>query len=136
MYRFEQKVLFKYCDPAGIVFFPRYFEMINDCMEGFFCDVLGVPFEKIIPENGIPTAQISTRFLSPSRHGDQLVLLLAVTKVGRTSFTYAMTATCGDETRFETNGTLVFVDETGRPAPWASALKDRLIAEKDQQNDE
>lgn len=132
MYRFQQKVLFKHCDPAGIVFFPRCFEMINDCMEAFFCDVLGAPFETIIPEKGIPTAQISTRFLSPSRHGDQLVLRLAVTKVGRTSFTYAMTATCGDETRFEASGTLVFVNEAGRPAPWPSALKNRLIAEKDQ----
>ena len=30
-----QKVLFKHCDPAGIVFYPRYFEMINDCVEAF-----------------------------------------------------------------------------------------------------
>ena len=133
MYSFPQKVLFKHCDPAGIVFFPRYFEMINDCMEGFFSDVLGAPFEKIIPENGVPTAKISTHFLSPSRHGDQLALLLEVTKVGRTSFTYAMTAICGEQTRFKTNGTLVFVDDAGRPAPWPPALKDRLTAEKDQQ---
>ncbi|MEL6103010.1 MAG: acyl-CoA thioesterase, partial [Pseudomonadota bacterium] len=26
-FQFLQKVLFKHCDPAGIVFYPRYFEM-------------------------------------------------------------------------------------------------------------
>jgi 4-hydroxybenzoyl-CoA thioesterase len=28
-YHVTQKVLFRHCDPAGIVFFPRYFEMVR-----------------------------------------------------------------------------------------------------------
>ncbi|MDE0521147.1 MAG: thioesterase family protein [Boseongicola sp.] len=132
MFTFPQRVSFKHCDPAGIVFFPRYFEMINDCMENFFADVLQVPFEKMMPANGVPTAQISTRFTAPSRHGDRLALSLKVTKVGRTSFSYEMAAACGDEQRFETTGTLVCVNRAGRPTPWPPALKDRLSAEKDQ----
>ena len=43
VFRFKQKVLFKHCDPAGIVFFPRYFEMMNDCVETFFDEALGIP---------------------------------------------------------------------------------------------
>ena len=39
-FTYEEKVLFRHCDPAGIVFFPRYFEMINDCVEYFFADTL------------------------------------------------------------------------------------------------
>jgi 4-hydroxybenzoyl-CoA thioesterase len=35
----NQKVLFKHCDPAGVVFYPRYFEMINDCVEALFDDI-------------------------------------------------------------------------------------------------
>lgn len=132
MYTFPQKVLFKHCDPAGIVFFPRYFEMINDCMESFFAEVIQAPFERIIPEHGVPTAHIAARFTAPSRHGDQLILSLQVTKVGRTSFSYDVVAACGEEQRFETTGTLVFVNEAGRPTPWPSQLKNRLMAEKDQ----
>ena len=30
-----QKVQFKHCDPAGIVFYPRYFELLNDTLLGF-----------------------------------------------------------------------------------------------------
>ncbi|CPO21707.1 4-hydroxybenzoyl CoA thioesterase [Bordetella pertussis] len=29
----EVEVRFRHCDPAGIVFYPRYFEMINDFVE-------------------------------------------------------------------------------------------------------
>jgi len=76
-----QKVLFRHCDPAGIVFFPRCFEMINDCVEHFFDEYLGLPFEVLLRTQGVPTAEISTRFLAPSRHGDRLVLVLTVTKV-------------------------------------------------------
>ena len=39
----RRKVLFKHCDPAGIVFHPRYFETVNDCVAAFF-DALGDPF--------------------------------------------------------------------------------------------
>lgn len=34
-FSYRQKVLFMHYDPAGIVFFPRYFEMMNDCVEAF-----------------------------------------------------------------------------------------------------
>jgi 4-hydroxybenzoyl-CoA thioesterase len=43
-YQFFQKVLFKHCDPTGIVFYPRFFEMINDAVEAMFSDLLDRPF--------------------------------------------------------------------------------------------
>src|SRR5260370_493059 len=32
----QVQVLFRHCDPAGIVFYPRYFEMVNDLVEEWF----------------------------------------------------------------------------------------------------
>jgi 4-hydroxybenzoyl-CoA thioesterase len=119
----DQKVLFRHCDPAGIVFFPRYFEMMNDLVEAFFDEALGYPFEEILKTEGVPTAQIETRFVLPSYHGDLLQLRLWVTRLGTTSMTYKMTATCGDELRFETCATLVHVDQVGRPEPWPEQLR-------------
>ena len=29
-FRQSQEITFRQCDPAGIVFYPRYFEMMND----------------------------------------------------------------------------------------------------------
>ncbi|MEL6598326.1 MAG: thioesterase family protein [Pseudomonadota bacterium] len=131
-FTFAQKVLFKHCDPAGIVFYPRYFEMMNDCVEAFFDEVLRAPFEDIHASGGVPTAQIATRFTAPSRHGDHLILTLRVEKVGRTSFDYRMSATCGSERRFETTATLVHITSAGRPTPWPEPIRETLSAQKDQ----
>lgn len=126
MYEMPQKVLFKHCDPAGIVFYPRYFEMMNDCVESWFADVLEWPFEDIHKTAGVPTANIQTRFFAPSRHGEQLVLKLRVIKLGRSSLTYEMTATCNDELRFETEATLVHVAASGRPDLWPAPIRTKI----------
>lgn len=121
-----QKVLFKHCDPAGIVFYPRYFEMINDCVECFFDEVLGTPFEKIMPEAGIPTAEITVKFQAPSRHGDQLALMLSPVRLGQSSFALAIIATCGEQTRFAAQSTLVYVNHSGRATAWPPSLQKPL----------
>ncbi|WP_174804107.1 acyl-CoA thioesterase [Martelella limonii] len=125
-FEMKQKVLFKHCDPAGIVFFPRYFEMMNDCVEAFFSDVLEWPFESFVGREGVPTASIETNFVAPSLHGDHLLIALVVERVGKTSFSYRMTAHCGEQKRFETRARLVFVNDRGRPQPWPDAIKAKL----------
>ncbi|TFL20279.1 acyl-CoA thioesterase [Jannaschia formosa] len=129
MFEVDQKVLFKHCDPAGIMFFPRAFEIVNDCVERFFDDAVGWPYETIHPAASVPTVEISTRFAAPSRHGDRLRLRLTVLRVGRTSLTYRLDATCGGELRFETRATLVHVGPDGRPAPWPQKIRTKLEGE-------
>ncbi|TBX14721.1 acyl-CoA thioesterase [Nioella sediminis] len=126
-FHFPQKVLFKHCDPAGIVFYPRYFEMLNDCVEAFFDEVLGLPFETLHATGGVPTAEITTRFLAPSRHGDHLTIALTVTRVGQSSLGLMFTADCGDETRFTARSTLVLLGENGRPRPWPEGVRQILL---------
>ena len=126
IFSFPQKVMFKHCDPAGIVFFPRYFEMMNDCIEVFFDQVVGVPFETLHVSHGVPTAEIQTRFCAPSRHGETLELRLKTTQLGRTSWSYEMTGLCGVEERFTTKATLVHINVEGQPCRWPDALRDKL----------
>ena len=124
---FPQKILFKHCDPAGIVFFPRYFEMINDCVEAFFDDVLGLPFEDLHLNGGVPTAKINTTFKAPSRHGDRIVLVLDCLAVGRSSLEVSIIASSQtDEVRFVSHSTLVFVDRAGKPTNWPEHAKEKL----------
>ena len=127
MFRIRQKVLFRHCDPAGIVFFPRYFEMMNDCVEAFFDQGLNCPFEQFIQTAGIPTATITTTFTSPGRHGDILDLGLNVTRVGRKSFDYEMSCYCGKTQRFTTKATLVHIGLDGKPTPLPDSIEQRLI---------
>lgn len=125
-FSFHQKVLFKHCDPAGIVFYPRYFEMINDCVEAFFDTELDHPFETLHRNGGVPTAEISTRFTAPSRHGDRLELRLECREIGRSSLKLTITALCGDETRFVAQSVLVHVGADGRAEHWPVALRNKI----------
>ena len=126
MYERREKVLFRHCDPAGIVFFPRYFEMMNDHVEAFFAEILHWPFETMHPDSGVPTRAISTGFSAPSRHGDILTLRLELRRLGNTSLDYRMTAHAGEELRFETEATIVHIDREGRPALWPEAIRHRI----------
>lgn len=125
-FEIAQPVLFKHCDPAGIVFYPRYFEMINDSVEAFFGEVVQMPFPEMHKDGGVPTAAINIRFMAPSRHGDQLVLRLTPRALGKSSLTLQITALCAGETRFENTQTLVNVGAEGRPKPWPDAAREIL----------
>jgi len=124
-FTFAQKVLFKHCDPAGLVFYPRYFEMLNDCVEAFF-DQIGHPFETLHADNAVPTVQISATFPNPSRHGDQLAMVLQLAKLGRTSAAIDVTAHCQSDLRAAFQSTLVFIDGQGKPLPWPDPLRGAL----------
>lgn len=126
VYMYRQKVLFRHCDPAGIVFYPRYFEMINDCIEAFFDEVVGAPFEQMHQKNAVPTAQIDCQFKAPSRQGDQLILELRLHKIGRSSLGLTLRALCGKEVRFICNSTIVYINENGRPVSWPDGIRDIL----------
>lgn len=123
----DQKVLFKHCDPAGIVFYPRYFEMINDTVEAFFNEI-GAPFETLHKSAAVPTVQISTTFQAPSRHGDHLVISLHVLRIGTSSLDLAVQAHCGDEARFGAQSTLVYINASARAEPWPTPLRAALSA--------
>ena len=124
-FRYPQPVLFKHCDPAGIVFYPRYFEMMNDCVEAFFAHI-GHPMHEVLKEGGVPTGQIGTRFQNPSRHGDALVLVLEGQKLGRSSFRFEINAFAGEEPRFSTAQVIVHVDRNDKAAAWPEGLRQAL----------
>lgn len=128
-YTHLQKIKFKHCDPAGIVFYPRYFEMINDCVEAFFEDVLHYPFGPMHPDNGVPTVQIETQFTAPSRLGEVVEITLNVRKVGRSSLDLEFVAEGAGQKRFVASSTLVHVGQGGRPAAWPERVKAILQAE-------
>ncbi len=88
VFRNHVRIRFKHCDAAGIVFYPRYFEMLNDFVEDWFADALAWPFDAMhgAGHAGIPTAELQCRFEAPSRLGELLTRELRVTHIGRSSF--------------------------------------------------
>ncbi|MDX1522748.1 MAG: thioesterase family protein [Anaerolineae bacterium] len=119
---FTQQVTirFEHCDPAGIVFYPRYFEMVNRIMEEWLEQEIGVSIADLIFKRKliIPTLRIECEFLNPSRLEDVLTISLKVEKLGNSSFTLNVTATCGEEVRFQARPVVVVVDkDRGKSVP-------------------
>jgi 4-hydroxybenzoyl-CoA thioesterase len=124
-----QKVRFQHCDPAGIVFYPRYFEMITATVEEWFAQRLGVPFETLHGPLGaaVPTASISAHFHAPSRLGDVLEFRLTPTRIGRSSVGLSIEAYCGAEKRLSMESTLVFTKEgASKPGSWPENIRARI----------
>ena len=130
-YRRIIPVEFNHCDPAGIVFYPRYFEMTNSVVENFFADRLGHSYARITMQdrNGVPTVRIDAEFRRPSRLGDRLEFTLELAHVGSSSVRFALVAAGAGEVRMRADLTLVWVAPDGRAAPWPDDIRDRLLTE-------
>lgn len=78
-----------HCDPAGIVYYPRYFEMFDASTTALFERALGMTkfqFTKAYDFVGYPMVDTRARFHIPSRYGDDVVIETQVTEFRRSSF--------------------------------------------------
>ena len=129
-FTFRQKIYFQHCDPAGIVFYPRYFEMINTIIEEWFAQRLGVPFETLHGSAAVPTVAIQIEFHAPSRLGDMLDFRLRPTRIGRSSVDLAIEIHCGMEKRVSLTQTLVFTGKSSdRSRSWPEDIRARFLHE-------
>jgi 4-hydroxybenzoyl-CoA thioesterase len=71
-------------DPAGIVFYPRFYEWFDLATEALF-EALGMPWPTFFPERGIvglPIVESGARFSAPVRYGDVVTVRSLVREVG------------------------------------------------------
>jgi 4-hydroxybenzoyl-CoA thioesterase len=121
------RVEFNHCDPAGIVFYPRYFEMTNSVAENFFRDVVRMPYEEMTARGeGVPTARMEVTFHAPSRLGDILDWRLQVRRLGRTALDLSIDAHGPEARRIAVAMTLVQINDAGRPKPWSDEARARI----------
>ena len=100
------------CDPAGIVFYPRYFAMFDTSTTALFERALGttkVQFLKTYDFFGYPMVDTRARFVSPTRFGDDVVIETKVTELKRSSFSVQHLLTKGDTLAVEAFETRVWV---------------------------
>ncbi len=129
------QIEFNHCDPAGIVFYPRYFEMTNSVVENFFADVLNCSYAKMMEDRaGVPTARIEVNFHAPSRLGEKLDFALKITRIGTNSVGFRIVAAAGGLDRLTADLTLVNVNAEGQPQPWHSAVRARMTAFSEEQD--
>ena len=88
-------IRFSDCDPAGIVFYPQYFVMLNGLVEDWITEALGIGYRSLVIERriGLPTVRLEADFTAVSRMGDTVELALAVERLGNRSLTLALRCT-------------------------------------------
>jgi 4-hydroxybenzoyl-CoA thioesterase len=77
------------CDPAQIVFYPRYFAMFDGATQELFRAALGKPKIEWAREHGIigiPMVDTRAKFIVPSRYGDDIDFESRVSRFGGSSF--------------------------------------------------
>lgn len=130
MFHRQELIRFQHCDPAGIVFYPRYVEMINATVEDWF-DHIGMGFAEIhgVMDAAIPVASLAVDFRAPSRLGERLDFGLEVRRLGNTSVDLGIEASLEGEARFSAKLTLVHISkEDYRPRPWPAQFRAVMAA--------
>ena len=74
------------CDPAGITFYPRFFEWM-DLASHALARQMGISREDMLPPSlvGFPLVSAQAEFVAPARLEDRLEVRAWVTRVGRSS---------------------------------------------------
>ena len=75
-------------DPAGIVFYPRFYEWYDLGTETLF-ESLGLPWPEMFPREaivGVPIVESGSTFLAPIRYGDQVNIHSTVAWVKEKTF--------------------------------------------------
>lgn len=91
-FRRPRLIRFSDCDPAGIVFYPQYFVMLNGLIEDWVNEGLGLSYHGLVAQRriGLPTVKLEVDFRAVSRMGDPVVLGLCVQRLGPRSMTLAV----------------------------------------------
>ncbi len=76
------------CDPANIVFYPRYFAWFDASTAHHF-KAAGLPKPELVRRYGVvgfPMVNTGAEFHAPSSYGDEVTIETRITRFGRASF--------------------------------------------------
>lgn len=124
-------VRFTHTDPAGFVFYPRYFEMLQAVVEDWFTHSLALPYAELVNRRrlGTPTAATQCTFMRPCRLGEELDIAVVLEHIGNSSLRIRFIGRVAGDQRLEAVSTLVLIDlDDGRPRPFPADIRAKLEA--------
>lgn len=80
------------CDPAGIVYTPRFLDWVIEAAESFFAEAVGVDWFQLNQTYGLGSPSVSTKidFRKPIQYGQPFTIEVLVRKLTRSTITYVM----------------------------------------------
>ena len=79
-------VRFGECDPAGVVYYPVFFNWFHECMEAWFEQGLLHSYSKTIQEIGFPAKSCQASFFRPIQMGMHISVALTISELRSKSF--------------------------------------------------
>jgi 4-hydroxybenzoyl-CoA thioesterase len=125
------RIRFAHVDAAGIVFYPRYFEMINGAVEDFCAEALGASFASLHLDRkiGLPVVKVEANFIAASRLGEWLDIDIEVGVLDRASCALDLRLRAGEALRVSANLVMVCTDlERLKAVAWPEDLRAALGA--------
>jgi 4-hydroxybenzoyl-CoA thioesterase len=122
-------IRFSHCDPAGIVYFPHYFDMFNGLIEDWYTHELKHDYAELIMGGryGFPFVHIECDFRVPSRIGEVIELTLLVERIGRSSLAVAIICHREGLQRLRARMVTAMISlETSKPVPLPSSLREAI----------
>lgn len=112
-----RQIHFEHCDPAGLIFYPRYFQLAHQAVEEWFHDGLGISHANLVVNEriGIPTVHLDAGFHAASRLEEILTFTIQVQKIGKSSVTLKIEAHCQAELRCRITQVIVFTQLDAEP---------------------
>jgi 4-hydroxybenzoyl-CoA thioesterase len=125
----ERKIRFSHCDPAGIVYFVNFFDMVSGAVEDWFSEAFGFDAHSTFIRSrvGFPIVNTSCEFFRPCHLGDRLKLELTIAKLGRSSIEFGVTGKVGAEEKFRARHKVVLMSlETQRALPIPMDMREKM----------
>ena len=118
-------IQFYHCDPAGIVYYPRIFDICSDVKEEFLTHI-GFAHHRSINHDriGWPIVRLETDFKAVSRYGDQIEIDIALWRLGATSIGLQYRFRGDDGERVLSRSVLVYMSlVTHKPVEMSDAMR-------------
>lgn len=127
----RRRIAFRDCDPAGIVYTPRFLDPIATSAADLFMAELVGPYgnrDKEIEGLDLPAKAVNLVFHSPCRHGDLIDMELYCSRIGNITFETTIEARSSDDTAlFDCRITTISVEHNPyRSSPLPEYLIHRL----------
>lgn len=121
-------VRFAHVDGAAIVFYPRYFEMINQTLEDWLASMdFDFRLLHVTRRIGVPTVSLTSEFMAPSALGDRLTITVTPRRIGRTSCGIDYLISGDGRDRVKVSAVIVCMDLDRQVAvPWPEELRARI----------
>ena len=125
-----RKIRFSHCDPAGIVYFVHFFDMISGCVEDWLSHALGLTSNDLMIARrvGFPIVNTSCEFFRPCHLSDELILELSIGSLGRSSILFNIRGRVGEEVKFRARHKVAMMSlDTQRAVALSDDLRAKML---------